>query len=99
VRTLAADLGRLLGGGAHLRNLRRTRAGSFTVDEAASVDDAELLPAVEAMRDYPAVEVDAATARLVANGRPLPRDRFTGGGPSSTRVPCWRCTRRTATPR
>ena len=29
VRTLAADLGRLLGGGAHLRRLRRTACGSF----------------------------------------------------------------------
>ena len=28
----ADDLGRLLGGGAHLRNLRRTAVGSFTVD-------------------------------------------------------------------
>src|SRR4029079_15770841 len=30
IRTLADDLGRLLGGGAHLRNLRRTAVGSFT---------------------------------------------------------------------
>src|SRR6476659_6449748 len=32
VRTLAADLGRALGGGAHLRGLRRTAVGSFNVD-------------------------------------------------------------------
>ena len=31
VRTLAADLGHLLGGGAHLRNLRRTAVGEFTL--------------------------------------------------------------------
>ena len=73
VRTLAADLGRLLGGGAHLRNLRRTRAGSFTVADAAPPDQAELLPVAAAMRDYPAVHVDGATAAFVANGRPLPR--------------------------
>ena len=30
VRVLAADLGAALGGGAHLRNLRRTRIGSFS---------------------------------------------------------------------
>ena len=30
IRSLAADLGTLLGGGAHLRALRRTRVGSFT---------------------------------------------------------------------
>ena len=39
VRTLAADLGHLLGGGAHLRNLRRTAVGPFTIAEAAPPDD------------------------------------------------------------
>ncbi len=34
IRTLAADLGVALGGGAHLRNLRRTAIGSFGLDEA-----------------------------------------------------------------
>ena len=34
VRSLAADLGHALGGGAHLRALRRTAIGSFGEDEA-----------------------------------------------------------------
>ena len=34
IRSLAADLGIALGGGAHLRNLRRTAIGSFAVDDA-----------------------------------------------------------------
>jgi tRNA pseudouridine55 synthase len=34
VRTLADDLGRLLGCGAHLRNLRRLRSGPFSLDAA-----------------------------------------------------------------
>ncbi len=34
VRTLAADLGALLGGGGHLRRLRRTASGSFQVSAA-----------------------------------------------------------------
>ena len=34
VRSLAADLGHALGGGAHLRSLRRTAVGSFTENEA-----------------------------------------------------------------
>ena len=73
VRTLAADLGAALGGGAHLRRLRRTRVGSFTIDEARSIDDAAVLPPSAAVRDLgaPAV-VDADTARLVSFGRPLP---------------------------
>ena len=43
VRTLAADLGALLGGGAHLRNLRRTAIGSFTVAESAPPDECVLI--------------------------------------------------------
>ena len=83
VRTLAADLGRLLGGGAHLRNLRRTAIGSFSVAEARPLDAVELLPPPAAMRDYASVTVDEATAALVATGRVL--DAFAeaeaGAGP------------------
>ena len=39
VRTLAADLGTALGGGAHLRTLRRTRVGPYRLDEACTLDD------------------------------------------------------------
>ena len=49
IRTLAADLGRLLGGGAHLRHLRRTAVGSFTLDMAAPPDECELLPVAAAV--------------------------------------------------
>ena len=72
VRVLAADLGERLGGGAHLRRLRRTRVGSFTLDEAGTIDDAPVLPPAAAVRDLPSVTVDADAARLVSFGRPLP---------------------------
>lgn len=71
VRTLAADLGRLAGGGAHLRNLRRTACGSFTDDEARPPDTAELLSPADALRDYSHVVVDADTAARVGHGRPV----------------------------
>nr|MBA3606121.1 tRNA pseudouridine(55) synthase TruB [Acidimicrobiia bacterium] len=64
IRSLAADLGRLLGGGAHLRALRRTAVLPFTIDEAAPPDEAELLPVAAAVRGLDAVTVDAATAAL-----------------------------------
>lgn len=76
VRTLAADLGRLLGGGAHLRALRRTRIGSFGVDEATPVGTlgpASVRSPAEALRDLAYVTVDADTAVLVSRGRPLER--------------------------
>lgn len=71
IRSLAADLGRLLGSGAHLRNLRRTAVSPFTLADAGSVDDAELLPIVDAVRALPHVEVDADTAARIAVGAVL----------------------------
>ena len=71
IRTLADDLGRLLGGGAHLRNLRRTHVGEFTLAEAAPPDECVLLPVESAVRALTPVEVDGDTAALIANGRVL----------------------------
>ena len=83
IRTLADDLGRLCGGGAHLRNLRRTAVGSFTVAESAPPDAVQLLTLPQAMRDYPQVAVDVELAGLVGNGRVLDRAQagFQGDGP------------------
>ena len=80
IRSLAADLGHLVGGGAHLRNLRRTAVGPFTIEEAAPPDVVELLPPLAAVRGMAVVDVDEATAALVANGRVLPAPDA-GAGP------------------
>jgi tRNA pseudouridine55 synthase len=79
IRTLAADLGELLGGGAHLRNLRRTSVGAFGIGEAAPPDQCELQPVATAVRSLDRVTVDEATACLIGNGRVL--DRWPGAGP------------------
>ena len=39
MRSLANDMGQLLGCGAHLQSLRRTRVAEFTLDQAHSLDD------------------------------------------------------------
>ena len=80
VRALAADLGTALGGGAHLRDLRRVAVGSFTVDEARPVDDLQLLPAAVGLRDLPGVIVDEGTAVDVGHGKVLDRDRLAASG-------------------
>ena len=80
VRVLAADLGTALGGGAHLRDLRRVAVGSFTVDEARPVDGLQLLPAAVGLRDLPGVIVDEATAVDVSHGKVLDRDRLATSG-------------------
>ena len=72
VRSLAADLGAALGGGAHLRHLRRTAVGPFTLDEALPLEalsPERLLAPVEALRGWPRVAVDDDVAALVGNGR------------------------------
>jgi len=43
VRSVAHELGRDLGCGAHLSRLQRTRAGAFTLDEAHTLEQLELL--------------------------------------------------------
>ena len=84
VRSLAADLGAALGGGAHLRDLRRTAIGSFTVEDAVAVDSLTvegLRTPPEAMRDLDAVVVDAALAAAVAHGRKLAVADLAAPGP------------------
>ena len=80
IRTLAADLGTALGGGAHLRNLRRTQAGSHSVTDAHRIDevvpDRDVLAPANALRDLPTTVVDVATAVDVGHGRPLERARL-----------------------
>lgn len=75
IRTLAADLGTALGGGGHVRNLRRLAAGSFGEAAAVRLEDVSVesvLAPADALRDYPAVQVDAETAEVVGFGRPVP---------------------------
>jgi tRNA pseudouridine55 synthase len=85
VRTLAADLGAALGGVAHLRALRRTAVGAFTLDVAVpleALDAAHLLPLDAALGGLTGITVDEATAELVGHGRMLAPDRFPpGAGP------------------
>ena len=72
VRTLAADLGTLLGGGAHLRNLRRTSIGDFTEHDALAPEQVKLLEPITALRSMTKVIADEATATAIRNGRSLP---------------------------
>ena len=85
VRTLAADLGLALGGGAHLRELRRTAIGSFTLAEShplESVSPEVLLTPAQAMRDLPVVVVSESERIDVGHGKALTiDDRFSGNGP------------------
>ena len=82
IRSLAADLGTALGGGAHLRALRRSAIGLFTDADAHTLAELEstapgehpyLLSPAEAVRHLQRVEIDSEMARLVSRGLPLDR--------------------------
>jgi tRNA pseudouridine55 synthase len=74
VRALAADLGSALGGGAHLRRLRRRAVGTFTVAEAVPLDqvgpDAVLSPAA-ALRGMTVVTAAGEQAAAIGHGKVL----------------------------
>ncbi len=88
IRTLAADLGRALGGGAHLRNLRRTSVGAITLDAAQPLDDFSLQPIDILLGTMPVLEVDADMATRVSHGQRLGPSsgagRFAIRGPDGT---------------
>lgn len=76
IRALARDLGEALGVGGHLRALRRTRVGAFTIDDAHPLDELAdsptppLLGLDEALpRCYPTLDVTEAEARKLSLGQ------------------------------
>lgn len=83
VRSLAADLGHALGGGAHLCALRRTAVGPFGIDEANSIEDASLLPALEGVRQLDHLQVGEQLEDYVRHGRVLEQEQLgaSGDGP------------------
>ena len=71
IRTLAEDIGREIGIGAHLTELRRTRAGRFTIDEAVKLDDVgetDLRPVELAVEHLPAFSLREDRVAKTLNG-------------------------------
>lgn len=72
IRTLVADLGQILGCGAHLTRLRRTRVGPFDVQDAVdATTPGEPLPIGYAVAHLPRFDVDANEAEAARHGRAL----------------------------
>ena len=77
VRSLASELGKALGCGAHLKALRRTATGPFTLEQAVPLAKLEalgpaaadkLVPMGEALKEMPALTVSEAVAPKVLHG-------------------------------
>jgi tRNA pseudouridine55 synthase len=79
VRSLGADLGTALGGGAHIRALRRHSVGMFTLDDASSLDEPNVLTMDEMLRGMQRETLTDAEIDDVLYGRP--REKWSGNGP------------------
>jgi tRNA pseudouridine55 synthase len=92
IRSLANDIGKYLGCGAHLKNLNRVRYGPFFVQDSLSPDEIEdafyrddwkklIYPVDSPLRDWKAIVVGENNEADIRNGRPLPveeSDEFPG---------------------
>lgn len=79
IRSLAHDLGQVLGCGGHVDTLRRTAIGRFTLADAVALDEltpalfhAHLRPPEAAVGHLPRVMFNADEARLLGQGQRLP---------------------------
>jgi tRNA pseudouridine55 synthase len=83
IRTIADDLGQIIGCGAHIIALRRLKAGAFTLADSQSLEeleaakqadgfsaiDAMLMPMDKAIDTLPAVHLPAYTAQFLKQGQ------------------------------
>jgi len=80
LRSIAHDLGKILGCGAFLNGLRRIASGEFTLEQARTLDDLgrmkeenrleeALIPSANLLPEFPAEIVDSHTAARIRQGR------------------------------
>jgi len=82
MRSVAHDMGQLLGCGAHLQALRRTAVAEFTIEDAHTLERVEQAAQQGTAEDlflhprtllpqFPSVTADEATAARIRSGRPI----------------------------
>src|SRR5207247_6867767 len=87
LRSIAHELGRELGCGAHLYQLRRTESSGFPVEQARTLEqlqelatadrlDEALIPAVQLLPEFPSEYVDEITEGHIRQGRDFPVSPF-----------------------
>lgn len=88
VRTLAEDLGKRLGTGAHLATLRRTRAGRFALEDSFTLEELEehvhngtvtdiLITPIKALSHLPELQVSNEDEARLLNGIDLAAEAAT----------------------
>lgn len=76
IRTIAHELGQMIGCGAHIEELVRVRSGPFRMEQAKTLEELQggglakaLVPADELLPQFPSVYVDELTVRHIRQGR------------------------------
>lgn len=78
VRTLAHEIGKDLGCGAYLHDLRRIRSGSFDLTRAVSIQEIEnrwretLYPMEQLLPELPRINLDERQAERIGHGNEIP---------------------------
>ena len=94
IRTLAEDLGKALGSGAHVVQLRRIEAGPYEISQTVTLDalaelreqggypalDALLLPASSSVSDFPQVKLNETTLYYFRQGQPIMAPQLPSSG-------------------
>lgn len=90
IRTLCADIGKTLGCGAHLKQLRRTEACGFRLEDALTLSALErlagsgevfdrMISMAGALKGFPEVVAEESVARKIRHGQLLPKTAFGSG--------------------
>ena len=79
IRSIAHDMGKYLGCGAHLSKLTRNKVGDFSLDQAISIDKLQIatvehnlldlvIPMEELLPDFPKIVINQPAEIVVLNG-------------------------------
>ncbi|UCD84136.1 MAG: tRNA pseudouridine(55) synthase TruB [Deltaproteobacteria bacterium] len=89
IRTLAADIGKRLGCGGHLTQLRRVKSGEFGIGQAITLEELEtaveqgsvekrITPLERVLPGFPRIQVERTLAAKIRQGRPTTARDFQG---------------------
>ena len=90
IRSIAHDLGERLSSGAHLAELKRLKAGPFTIEDAIPLPKLEVgfmvdkwekyvAPAADALPDFPIVKIDLENLAQISHGHRIPAESGSSG--------------------